>query len=221
MEIWFDSCDRNAIRAACRFGLISGVTTNPKLMAETHEDPEKILSTLLEIQDGPVAVQVTSEQSEKIVEEALSLHTFSDRILVKIPVTRQGLVAMKQLVEQEVSILATAIFHPNQALLAALVKADYIAPYVGRMQDAGLDAFAGLKSMVAIYRQYGFKTKILAAGLRTAEQIQMCAEIGIGAVTLKNSLFEEWTADSPDTLDSLREFALAWESKEHLPFTLM
>src|SRR5262245_27857852 len=125
MEIWFDSCDRKAILAACRFGFISGVSTNHMLIAEVYDDRERIINNLLDIQDWPVSVQVTAEKTEEMIQQALTLHAFSNRILLKIPVTRDGLLAMKQLIEQEVSLLATAIFQPNQALLAALTKVDY------------------------------------------------------------------------------------------------
>lgn len=216
MEIWFDSCDPKAVATACRYGFIYGVTTNPSLLAEANLPQEKIIETLLEVQDGPVAVQVASMHAEEMVQSAMSLHTFSDRILVKIPVTREGLLAMRQLAEQEVSVLATAIYQPNQAFLAALEKVDYIAPYVGRIFDAGKDAYAVLKSIRTIYQQNQYKTKILAAGLKTPEQIQMCAEIGVDAITLKHSIFNQWTADDPNTLDSLKEFQEAWESKDQI-----
>jgi transaldolase len=216
MEIWLDSCDKKVVLSACRFGFIYGITSNPSLIAETNEDPEKILNTLLEIQDGPVAVQTTADETEEMIQQALALHALSDRILVKIPVTKHGLIAMKQLVDHGVSVLATAIYQPNQALLAALTKVDYIAPYVGRMFDAGIDAYAALKSISTMYRQYNFKTKILAAGLKTTEQIHICAEMGIDAVALKHSIFNQWTANDPHTMSSLKEFADVWESKSYL-----
>lgn len=216
MEIWLDTCDSQTIKAANQFGIVYGITTNPSLLADAQQDPEQVINNLLDLQDGPIAVQVTPSNSEEMIARAKALHAFSDRIIVKVPVTQQGLIAIKALAAEEIPTMATAVFQPTQALLSALAGADYIAPYYGRMFDAGIDAQAALQSMVAIYRQYGFKTKILAAAIRTTDQIITCAEIGVAAVTLKSSIFSRLLADDNDTLESLRVFSEDWETR-HCP----
>lgn len=221
MEIWLDTCDSNTIKAAVQFGIIHGITTNPSLLAATHEDPEKVIINLLELQDGPVAVQITAINSDEMIKRALALHAFSDRIIIKLPVVQQGLIAIKKLAEEGVSTIATAVFHPTQALLAALAGADYVAPYLGRMFDAGIEAQASLQSMVTIYRQHGFKTKILAAAIKTTDQIIACAEMGVSAVTLKNTLFGRLMADDAYTLDSLKAFAEDWEARDFQAASLL
>jgi transaldolase len=215
MEIWLDTCEAEAIASANDFGIITGVTTNPSLLAEAREDPEKIIQAILDVQDGPVAVQITADESSEIIKRAHALRVFSDRIIIKIPVTQQGLIAMKSLSADQVPIMATTIFQVNQALLAALAGAEYIAPYVGRMLDAGIDAYESLRSMAAIYKRYAFNTKILAAALKTPEQIKACAEIGIEAVTLKPGLFNQFIAEDKNTLNSLKSFAEAWKESAH------
>ena len=212
MEIWLDSCSREAVRAACKYNFIYGITTNPSLLSRTKEDPRALICDLLELQNGPVAVQVISLDCEEMVLQALALNALSSRIIVKIPVTQQGLAAMKALAQEHVPVMATAVFQPNQALLAALAGADYVAPYLGRMLDAGIEAHTALQSMQTIYQQYGFKTKILAAAIKTPEQITACAEIGIPAITLKSTLFEQFLCDDPCTLDSLQTFAEDWQA---------
>lgn len=215
MEVWLDTCDSQVITHACRLGIIYGVTTNPSILAEAHEDLEKIINSILDIQDGPVAIQVTADNAPEMIKQAIALHTFSDRIVVKVPVVQQGLIAMKALVQEGVPIMGTAVFQPNQALLAALAGADYVAPYVSRMFDAGIDAYSALETMMTMYRNYGFKTKILAAALRTTDQLMTCGTMGIPAATLKSSLFSQVVADDEAAKACIKVFAEDWEARDH------
>lgn len=215
MEIWLDTCDSEIILNAKRLGILHGVTTNPSILAKAGEDHDKIISNLLEVQNGPVAVQVTAYNAESMIKQGLALRSISDRIIVKVPVVQDGLAAIRYLSRENVRVMATAIFQPQQALLAALAGADYVAPYVGRMLDEGMDAFDALDSMKSIYKSYQFKTKILAAALRTPEQVMVCARMGIQAVTLKSTLFSQFTADSELTLNCLNVFAEDWEACQH------
>lgn len=211
MEIWLDTCNSQSIKAACQYGIISGITTNPSILSKADEDPEKVILRLLDEQDGLVAVQVVADEADLMIRQALKLHSMSDRIIVKVPVIQQGLIAMKSLSEQEVPIMATAVFNPNQALLAALAGANYLAPYVGRMYSSGIDAIEALETIKSIYGHYHFETRIIAAALQSPEQIAVCAKIGIDAVTLKGSLFNQFMANDPFTLESLEGFAADWE----------
>lgn len=215
MEIWLDTCDSQIISAACRLGILFGVTTNPSILASAKENHDRVISRLLDVQEGPLAVQVTADTADEMIKQALALHSFSDRIIVKVPVVQEGLAAMKTLGKEGVSVMATAVFQPNQALLAAIAGADYVAPYLCRMFDEGIDAYAALETIVSIYEKYEFKTKILGAALRTTDQITACASLGISAVTLKSTLFSQFIADETATLNSLRAFAEDWEACEH------
>lgn len=215
MEIWIDTFDNQAVAFASQFGILFGVTTNPSLLAKADSEPEKVINKLLDAQDGPVAVQVTADEADGMISQALALHAFSDRIIVKIPVTQQGLLAMKDITQNNISVMATAVFDPNQALLAALAGADYCAPYIGRMFSSGIDALVSLQSMKAIYDKYQFKTKLIAAALQSTEQIGSCAEMGIPAITLKEPLFAQFLADQEFTLSSLEGFASDWENMKY------
>lgn len=215
MEIWVDSCDVRVIEDACQYGVIYGVTTNPTLLAKLDCDLERGINCLLDIQDGPVAIQVVAEDVEAIVNQALQLHSFSDRIIVKIPVTQQGLIAMKQLEDHKLQVMATAIFSVNQALLASLAGADYLAPYVGRMYSNGIDALEAMQIMKKMLGNYQLKSKIIAAGLQSAEQVTSCAAMGISAVTLKDTLFYQFISDDSNTLESLEGFSADWQKSRH------
>jgi TalC/MipB family fructose-6-phosphate aldolase len=215
MEIWLDTCDSRVIEHANRLGILYGVTTNPSILAEAKEDHNQVIQRLLEVQDGPLAVQVTTFTAEEMIRQAMALHAISDRIIVKIPVVQEGLVAIKTLSQEGVAVMATAVFQCNQALLAAIAGADYVAPYLSRMFDEGIDAFASLDTMATIYKNYRFKTKILAAALRTTDQIMSCASVGVSAVTLKSMLYSQFIANEPATLNSLRAFAEEWEARQH------
>lgn len=207
MEIWLDTCDVKVISNAYRLGICDGITTNPSILAATNENPHMVIQRLLDLQGGPVAAQVTADDAEEMVKEAMLLRSFSDRMIIKVPVIQEGLAAIKLLREEGVPIIATAVFQPNQALLAAIAGADYVAPYVCRMFDEGIDAYEALEAMISIYKKYSFKTKILAAALRTTDQITTCATLGVSAVTLKNSLFGEFVADDSATCKALRSFS--------------
>ena len=213
MEIWLDTCNVRSIEAASHLGLPYGITTNPSLLAAAPNDYKDVINELLEAQNGPVAVQVTADQASEMVEQALALHAFSDRIIVKIPVIKEGLIAMKSLSEEGVSIMGTAVFQLGQALLAALAGADYIAPYIGRMSDAGTNVDASLQMMLTVYRNYGFTTKILGAALRTTDQIVSCASMGMHGVTLKDALFFEFLADDLSAVACLKTFDEEWKAR--------
>lgn len=211
MEIWLDTCDIQAITKANAYGIVYGVTTNPSLLGKVAQDPEKVINELLDAQDGPVAVQVTADDADEIIRRAVALHAFSDRLIVKVPVTGQGLIAIKQLSDKGISIMATAAFHTHQAFLAAQAGAVYVAPYVGRMIVSGIDAFNTLREILRIYKAYNYQTKVIAAALQTVEQITACAEIGVPAVTIKAPLFDKFLSDDPMTEDSLQGFAADWD----------
>lgn len=211
MEIWLDTCCVNTIKEANRFGIFFGITTNPSIIAKSNQDPEKIVTELLDIQDGPVAVQVTAENAEEMIFQAQALNAQSERIVVKVPATAEGLIAVKNLSREEIPTMLTAVFHPNQALLGALAGTDYIAPYLGRMVDGGIDAFTALQTMLKIYQNYSCKTKILAAALKNTDHITLCAEMGVQAITIKEERLQELLTENPSTIEACEIFNHDWK----------
>lgn len=221
MKIWLDTCDSKSIKLANDLGILYGITTNPTLIAAESGEIDDIVNRLLDEQDGPLAIQVTADRADEMIKQAVALHTFSDRIFVKVPVIREGLLAMKELAAQNIPVMATAVFHPNQALLAALAGADYVAPYLCRMFDVGIDAYAALQTMLTIYKNYDVKTQIIVAALRTTDQITACAAAGVSAVTMKSSLFTQFIADDSAALTSLRAFSEDWAARKRKESTLL
>lgn len=210
MEIFLDTIDFELIKEAKSFN-IYGITTNPTILSKTIHSPRRTIETLLSIQEGPVAVQVTENSSEKIIAQAKHLSLISDRLILKIPTTKEGLKAINFLKKEKINILATVIYTPTQALFAYLAKADYIAPYVSRIDDFTKNGNQSLISMKQIKSNYQFPTKILAASIRSMDQIHFCLENAIDSITLQEKVFLQWVEDYPKTLENLVTFSKDWE----------
>lgn len=212
MDIWLDTANIKTIQRAVRFGLLSGVTTNPSIVAQARSDMETLLRNLLHFQEGPVTAQVVAQEVSEMVQQGQSLHAISTRIIVKVPITQKGLEAIHLLSRQGIPTMATVLFHPRQALMAAMAGADYVAPYISRMEKEGDDPWKALASMKCIFNNYKLKTKILGASLHSMEQVVKCAEVGIYGVTLKDDLFETMIADQIQTLNGVEQFTNDWKT---------
>lgn len=218
MDIWLDTTNIRTIRKAVAFGLLAGVTTNPSLIAEAKRDVEEILKDLLHHQEGPVTVQVVAEGTSEMVRQGQDLYSVSNKLIVKVPVTKNGLEAIHLLSRQAIPTMATAIFHPHQALLAAIAGANYVAPYIGAIEKNNGNPWQLLKTLVHIFAQYRLTTKILGASIHSIEQVMQCAEIGISAITIKDDLFEKLVQSDPLTLERTEQFAKDWNGLHSLLF---
>jgi len=203
MEIWLDSVGSDLIKKAKRTGILHGVTTNPAILRESHLPPEETLCELLAIQEGPITAQVAAETVEEMIKEGQTFHKISTRIIVKVPVTEEGIEVIHALSKAGIPVMATVIFHAHQVLLAAKAGAEYAAPYFSRMGDEA-KAEAELELMQRVGRQYG--VKVLVASLRTLEHIAMCMRLGVAAVTVKEGLFRELVATSESTAKIVEHF---------------
>lgn len=211
MELWLDTVNSNVIHEAFERGLLHGVTTNPAVVSRSGEILEDMLQRLLDIQDGPVAIQVVAENREEMIRQAELLTAHSPRIIVKIPVSNQGLLSIFELTSQNIPVMATTIFEPYQALLAFKAGAHYVAPYLGRIKDKGRNHFAILESMQKILNNYSFDSKIIAAGIPDMQTFIACAELGIAAITVNERIYTEIVADHPDTSAALQKFSEEWQ----------
>ncbi|MCB1115169.1 MAG: hypothetical protein KDK71_01765 [Chlamydiia bacterium] len=207
MDIWLDTVDTKLIETAHKMGVLSGVTTNPALIGQSEKSLEDNLTAILKAQSGPVTAQVTAADHSTIVEQAETLRDFSERIIVKIPVTQEGLKAMNALFHLEIPVMATAIFSPYQALLACHVGAKYIAPYYSRLK-APLDTLEGI---LLTLDRYDFETEMVIASLKTEEDLDDCFHLGVDAVTLKNELFSYLIEEQSGTFEALDEFSKEWK----------
>jgi transaldolase len=212
MEIWLDTTNPETIQQAVRLGILTGITTNPSLIASSQKEMSPLLESLLELQEGPVTVQVVAEDANEMVQQGQALYSFSNRIIVKVPMTRNGLEAIHQLASQGIPTMATVIFHSRQALMAALAGAYYVAPYLSRIEAGGEDPRKMLTTTLEMFHNYRLQTKVLGASLTSVEQVVKCAELGIYGITVKDKLFEKLIEDHPLTLEGVDKFAEDWKS---------
>lgn len=205
MEFWLDTINPKSVQNAARLGLLAGVTTNPELLGKAKQ-VEPALQALLASFEGPLVVQVHAGNAVDMLAQGKALYDFSDRIIVKVPVTKEGLAAIHALTVSKIPTMGTCVFAPEQALVAAKAGADYVALYLTRLDKAGGDSIDLLKACTRIYANYKLETKLLAASISHIEQVEKCAELGIAAVTIKESIFEQLIAEHPLTLDAIQRF---------------
>lgn len=197
MDIWLDTSNIQTIQKAVKSGILSGVTTNPAIVSDSKREPEDLFEDLLHFQEGPIAVQVTAEDTAGMVQQGQNFYSFSNRIIVKVPMTKNGLEAIHLLSRQGIPTMATAIFYPHKALLAAQAGAHYVTPYISLIEQRGDDPWTVLRTILNIYQNYRIKTKVLGVSLKTTDQVIQCAKTGIYGITVKDSLFESLIADQP------------------------
>lgn len=212
MEIWLDTADLELIENAKQMGVLHGVTTNPSIVANSKMGIEDLLEKILALQSGPVTAQVTSNDSEKMIRQGEAIREFSDRLVVKVPVTEAGLKAIFSLSQKNIPVMATAVFDSNQVLLAARAGATYIAPYfsaICEMEREGIDQF---QEMLNVLRHYRYPSKLLAASLKAPEQVRQCMELAVDAVTLNKEVFLAFIQNHEETEKRLEKFAKDWKT---------
>lgn len=208
MEIWLDTINVELAAKASRCGIISGITTNPSLLSKSP-NVNKTLTGLLKAQPGPVAVQVTGQTAAEMSDEGKHIFDFSDRMIIKVPVSSQGLEAIHLLCSEKIPVLGTGVFYPAQALLAAKLGVKYIAPYYAHINEIG-NAYDTLKTIKEMFGSHGYPAKILAASVRTLDDFIKCAHLGIEAVTIKDELYHALVAE-PALLEKFNQkFSSEW-----------
>jgi transaldolase len=187
MKFFIDTANLNQIREAQDLGILDGVTTNPSLMArEGIRGKENILKHYLdicEIVKGDVSAEVIATDFDGMVAEGKELSLLHPQIVVKIPMIKEGIKAIKYFSRQEIRTNCTLVFSLGQALLAAKAGATYVSPFIGRLDDIGTDGVALIRGIVDLYHYYGFETQVLAASIRSTMHIIQCAEAGADVVT--------------------------------------
>lgn len=187
MKFFIDTANLDQIREAQDLGILDGVTTNPSLMAkEGIRGKEKILQHYLdicEIVKGDVSAEVISTDYEGMITEGKELSLLHSQIVVKIPMIKEGIKAIKYFSRQEIRTNCTLVFSLGQALLAAKAGATYVSAFIGRLDDVSTDGVELIRSIVDLYRYYGFETQVLAASIRSSMHIVQCAEAGADVVT--------------------------------------
>jgi transaldolase len=187
MKFFIDTANLNQIKEANALGILDGVTTNPSLMAkEGIKGTDNILKHYVDIcniVDGPVSAEVFSTDFEGMIREADILSALHPNIVIKIPMLKDGIKAIKHLSDKGIATNCTLVFSAGQAILAAKAGATYVSPFIGRIDDSGVDGLQLIDQIVSIYRIHGFETQVLAASIRNTLHIIKCAELGADVVT--------------------------------------
>jgi transaldolase len=186
MKIFIDSADINEIRRAARAGLIDGVTTNPSLLSKVLGD-KNVADYMKEIADavsGPVSLEVLATDSDSMLEQGRELATLGDNVVVKVPLTEDGLVATRRLRAEGIGVNVTLCFSPSQALMAAKAGATFVSPFVGRLDDISHEGMELIAQMREIYDNYGFDTEILVASIRHPLHFVEAAMLGADIATV-------------------------------------
>lgn len=187
MKFFIDTANLDQIREANDLGILDGVTTNPSLMAkEGIQGTEAVLNhykAICEIVSGPVSAEVISTDFEGMVEEGKKLATIAPNIVVKVPMIKDGIKAIKWFTDHGIKTNCTLVFSAGQAILAAKAGATYVSPFIGRIDDSNWDGVELIAQIAAIYRAQGFETEVLAASIRNALHIVRCAEVGADVCT--------------------------------------
>lgn len=212
MEFWIDSINPKNIRKYVELGILTGVTTNPELLTQV-KSIDKTLHDIIEVNPGLLAVQVVADSADEMVAQGKVINDLSDRMLVKVPVTHDGLKAIHRLTEANIPTVATVVFSPQQALTAAKAGADYVALYLTRFEKSGGSWKELLHSTSKVFSNYHLETKILAASISSAEQVEKCAELGIHAVTMREEIFDKLIEEQTLTLEAIEQFKRAWKAE--------
>jgi transaldolase len=191
MKFFIDTADLGEIREAVKLGLIDGVTTNPSLVAKTGRKYLDVVREICEIVDGPISAEVLSTDYDGMMREALEWRDVHANIVVKLPLTLEGLKATKSCSNQGIATNVTLCFSANQALLAAKAGATYISPFVGRLDDISEDGMELISKIVTIYRNYDFDTQVLVASVRHPVHVLQSAQIGADVCTIPYKVIEQ------------------------------
>ena len=184
MKFFVDTADTKEIAELAETGLLDGVTTNPSLIAKSGRQFKDVIKEICGVVPGPVSAEVASVDYDTMMKEAHVLAKLADNVVVKVPLTVDGLRACKALNSEGIKTNVTLCFSPNQALLAAKCGATYISPFIGRIDDMGIDGMELISEIRTIYDNYGFETEILAASIRTVNHVKQAAMIGADVATI-------------------------------------
>ena len=210
MKFFIDTANLEEIREAASYGLLDGVTTNPSLLSKESGEPRGILREITKLVDGPVSAEVTALDAAGMIAEGLELKKIAENIVVKVPMTLEGLKALRSFSEQGVATNCTLIFNAVQALMAAKAGASFASPFVGRLDDISSDGMELIEQICTIYRNYGFDTEVLVASVRHPIHVVQAALLGADVVTLPASVLRQ-LAKHPLTDIGLEKFLADWE----------
>jgi transaldolase len=210
MKIFLDTANLASIKQYNDMGLLDGITTNPSLLAKEGGDPQKTMEEIVKIVKGDVSLEVVSTDYKGMLEEAHRLKKYGPNVVIKCPMTADGLKACKTLSSEGTSVNVTLVFSPNQAVLAAKSGAKYVSPFIGRLDDIGEDGMSLIAEIKQIFNNYDFKTQVLVASVRHPMHVVEAAKIGADVVTLPPDVLGKMLKH-PLTDIGLKNFLADWE----------
>jgi transaldolase len=191
MKIFLDSVDLTEIKRFNEYGIIDGITTNPTLMSSVSTGFTEIISKLTTVVKGDISIEVVSNDYASMIVEGNKILEINDNLVIKLPLTWDGIKACKYFAKQNIKVNMTLCFSLNQALLAAKAGAAYVSPFVGRLEDIGKDGIGLIADIRSAYNNYGIKTEILAASIRTLKHIEQVALCGTDVITVPAKVLSE------------------------------
>ncbi len=209
MKFFIDTANIEEIKEAAKMGMVDGVTTNPSLISKEGRDFEEVIKEICEIVDGPISAEVIATDTEGMVKEARHLAGIHDNIVVKIPMTVDGLKATRTLTGEGIKTNVTLVFSPLQALMAAKAGATYVSPFVGRLDDLSHEGLLLVEQIVEIYSNYGYDTQIIVASVRNPLHVLDAAMMGADIATIPFNVLGKLAAH-PLTDKGLKSFLDDW-----------
>ena len=209
MQLFLDTTDVAVLRDLAATGLVDGVTTNPPLIAKSGRNMLEVIKEICDLIPGPISAEVASVKADGMLAEGRKLAAIAPNVVVKVPLTRDGLIATREFSAQGVQTNVTLCFSAPQALLAAKAGASYISPFVGRLDDHGADGMELIAEIRAIYDNYGFDTEILAASIRSPAHVKAAALAGADCATIPPDVFQG-LFKHPLTERGLDQFMADW-----------
>ncbi|MFW5897215.1 MAG: fructose-6-phosphate aldolase [Bacillota bacterium] len=211
MDIYIDTANISEIREVAEWGVLSGVTTNPSLLAKEGRDLSEVISEISQLVPGPISAEVIATDTEGMVDEGIELSRLAENIAVKIPMTTDGLAAVARLSERGVKCNVTLVFSVQQALLAARAGASFVSPFMGRLDDIGSDSARIVADMAQIFGYYGLDTRIIAASVRHTQHVLDAALAGAHIATIPYAVLKKM-AGHPLTDAGLDKFLSDWNA---------
>ena len=215
MKFFIDTANVDDIREVASWGIIDGVTTNPSLIAKEGKVFEDVIREIATIVDGPISAEVISLEADKMVEEAKELAKIHKNIVIKIPMTKEGLKAVAQLTKLGIKTNVTLVFSANQALMAAKSGATYVSPFLGRLDDISSQGMILVKDIVQIFKNFEIETEIIAASVRHPIHVLEIAKSGADIATVPRNVFEKML-NHPLTDSGIENFLKDWDSVKDL-----
>lgn len=210
MKIFLDTANIESIKKYTELGIVDGITTNPSLLLKENKDPIEAMKKIVKLVDGPVSLEIVATDFDEIMAEALKLAGYGNNVVVKIPMSVEGLKAIHTLSQKNIKTNVTLIFSANQALLAAKAGATYVSPFIGRLDDIGHDGLAVIRDIVQIFSNYDITTQVLVASIRHPIHVIESAKLGADVATLPPEILQKMVHHSL-TDKGLDIFLSDWE----------